>query len=414
MSNNMKIIYADHSATTKVRNEVTEAMLKVLKEDFGNPSSIHQFGRKAKLYLEEARGNIASLVNAKEDQIFFTSGGTESINTVIFGITKMVETGHIITTKIEHPAVKEPLEFLEQKGWNITWLNVDKEGFIDTDELKLKISQKGLSQQAPALVSIIHANNEIGTIQDLKKISKICTENNVLLHIDAVQSFGKIPIDVTDLNVDFMSMSGHKIYGPKGTGAIYIKSNNSLSPMFIGGRQENKIRPGTENVAGIFGFGTAAQLLKDEMLSNAQKLRKLQIELMEKFSTTQNIILTGTGLNKVKENIPHEKFVHRIPGHVSICCKDIGGESLVLQADLKGIALSSGSACSSRSLINTNHISEIKPSHVLLSCGVSENYVRGSLRVTLGKDNSEDENKYIFETIKNITEDINKKSVVLK
>ena len=418
MYNERNIIYVDNSATTKVRDEVAEVMLKVLKEDFGNPSSIHQFGRKAKAYLEEARGNIASLINANEEQIFFTSGGTESINTVIFGVSNLVEEKkiknkdkHIITTKIEHPAVKESLEYLEQKGWNITWLSVDKEGFLDLDELKSKISLK------TTLVSIIHANNEIGTIQDLKKISKICNENNVLFHTDAVQSFGKIPLDATNLNIDFMSMSGHKIYGPKGIGAIYIKSKDSLSPMLIGGGQENQIRPGTENISGIVGFGTAVKLLKDEMLPNAQKLRKLQLELMERFSKVQNILLTGPSLDKIKENIPHEKFLHRIPGHISICCKDIEGESLVLQADLKGIAVSSGSACSSKGLINQTYTSQtltIKPSHVLLACRIPKNYVRGSLRITLGKDNSEDEIFYIFEAIKDIVENINKKAMALK
>ena len=411
MSNN--IIYADNSATTKVRDEAVEVMLKVLKEDFGNPSSIHQFGRTAKSYLEEARKNIASLIDAKEEQIFFTSGGTESINTVLFGISKMMDENyfknknrHIITTKIEHPAVKEPLEYLEKKGWNVTWLNADKEGFINLDELKSKISP------ATALVSIIHANNEIGTIQDLKKISTTCSENNVLFHTDAVQSFGKIPIDTSSLNIDFMSVSSHKIYGPKGTGALYIKSPDKLFPIFIGGGQENKIRPGTENMAGIAGFGIAAKLLKDEMLFNAQKLRQLQIRLIERFSEVQDVMLTGPNLDKVKENIPYEKFVHRLPGHVSICCKDTEGEGLVLQADLKGISVSSGSACSVRDAIN--RVSKIKPSHVLLACGISEDYVRGSLRITLGKDNSEDEISYIFETMKTILENAKKKFAVLK
>jgi len=399
MYSNKKIIYADNSATTRVRDEVAEVMLKVLKEDFGNPSSIHSFGRTAKSYLEEARENIASLINAKADQIFFTSGGTESINTVIFGVSKLIDEGflknkdrHIITTKIEHPAVKESLEYLEKKGWNITWLNVDKEGFINLEELKSKISQRTL------LVSIIHANNEIGTIQDLKKISEICNKNNVLFHTDAIQSFGKIPIDVNNLNIDFISMSGHKIYGPKGIGAVYIKSVDKLSPILIGGGQENKVRPGTENIAGIAGFGTAAKLISNEILFNAQKLRRLQIQLIERFSEVQNVIVTGSNLDKVKENVPDEKFTHRIAGHVSICCKDTEGESLVLQADLKGIAVSSGSACSSK----TDDNSVIKPSHVLIACGIPKDYVRGSLRITLGKDNSEDEIAYIFETMKNI------------
>ena len=412
MYSNMNKIYADNGATTKVRDEVAETMLTVLKEDFGNPSSIHRFGRTARVHLEEARKNIASLINAKEEQIFFTSGGTESINTVIFGVSNLPEERipknkdrHIITTKIEHPAVKESLEYLEKKGWNVTWLNTDKEGFLDFDELRSKISPR------TTLVSVIHANNEIGTIQNLKKISEICNENNVLFHTDAVQSFGKIPLDVTNLNIDFMSMSGHKIYGPKGVGAIYIKSKDKLSPMLIGGGQENKIRPGTENISGIVGFGVAAKLLKDEILPDAQKLRTLQLELMERLLRIENVMLTGPALNKVRENIPHENFLNRISGHVSICCKDIEGESLVLQADLKGIAVSSGSACSTR---NTANSASIKPSYVLLACGIPGNYIKGSLRITLGKDNSKDEVLYISETIKDIAENVKKKTAVLK
>lgn len=410
MSNNKKIIYADNSATTKVRNEVAEIMLTVLKEDYGNPSSIHQYGRKAKFYLEEARSNISSLLNSNEEQIFFTSGGTESNNLVILGVSKMWEEGsfkgkdkHIITTKIEHPSVKEPLEYLENKGWNITWLNVDNEGFINPEELRSKISSKTL------LVSIIHVNNEIGTIQDLKNISQICKENNVLLHTDAVQSFGKLPLDLNALNIDFMSMSGHKIYGPKGTGALYIRSINNLPPLFIGGGQEKNLRSGTENLAGIVGFGTAAKLLNKEIIPNAQKLRKLQIELMGEFSRQNNILITGPGLEKVKQNIPIETFSFRLPGHISICSKSIEGESLVLQLDLRGIAVSSGSACSSNN--PSDRKSEIKPSHVLQACGISKDYIKGSLRITLGKDNSKEDILQIFETTQNIIENMEKKNV---
>ncbi len=409
MSNNKKTIYADNSATTKVRDEVAEVMLTVLKEDYGNPSSIHQYGRKAKSCLEEARNNISSLLNSDEKQILFTSGGTESNNLVIFGISKMWEEGafkakekHIMTTKTEHPSIKEPLEYLENKGWNITWLNVNNEGFIDLEELKAKISSKTL------LVSIIHANNEIGTIQDLKTISKICKENNVFFHTDAVQSFGKLPFDLSTLNIDFMSISGHKIYGPKGTGVLYIKSINNLPPIFIGGGQERNLRSGTENLAGIVGFGTAAKLLNKEIIPNAQKLRKLQIELMEKFSNLNNILITGPGLEKVRQNIPIETFSFRLPGHISICCKGIEGESLVLQLDLNGIAVSSGSACSSNDSSDSKSV--IRPSHVLQACDIPKDYIKGSLRITLGKDNSKEEILQIFETTHNIIENIRKKN----
>lgn len=394
-----KVIYADHSATTKVRPEVVESMVQVLKEDFGNPSSIHRFGQKAKYHLDEARVNVASLIGAKEEQIFFTSGGTESDNMVILGLAKYFEDTkvknkdkHIISTKIEHSAVKEPLEYLEKKGWRVNWLNVDKEGFINLQELKSLISSRTF------LVSIIHANNEIGTIQDLKNISDICRENNVLFHTDAIQSFGKIPIDVNEIDIDFMSISSHKIYGPKGVGALYIKDTSVVAPLLIGGGQENNIRSGTENLPGIVGFGVACRLLKDEMHKNAKKLRGLQMNLMEELSGIKNLILTGVSLERVRENIPNEKYLYRIPGHVSICVKGVKGESLVLQMDLKGIAVSSGSACSSRNAAISTSI--IEPSHVLFALGIPKDYVQGSLRLTLGRENTESDVKYIIDHIR--------------
>ncbi len=396
---NQKLIYADHGATTKVRSEVVEKMLPVLREDFGNPSSIHHYGRKAKEYLDVARQEVSSVINAKEEEIFFTSGGTESDNIVILGVAKSVEEGllpgkekHIITTKIEHPAIKEPLEYLEKRNWKITWLNVDKEGFVNIEEFKSAISP------STVLVSIIHANNEIGTIQDLNKISEICNENNVLFHTDAVQSFGKIPIDVSKLNIDFISMSGHKIYGPKGVGGLYIRNLKNISSLIIGGGQENKIRPGTENLPGIVGFSEAARIIKKEMSSSAVKLRNLQIKLMKGLSSVKDVILTGVSLEKVQSNVPVEKYLYRLPGHVSICCKNFNGESLVLQADLKGIMASSGSACKNNEIPDTN----FEPSHVLLAMGIKDEYVKGSLRLTLGRENTEEDVNYIVEVIKSI------------
>lgn len=392
-----KIIYADHSATTAARPEVIDAMLSVLDDNFGNPSSIHSFGRKAKNYLQSAREEIASVINAKPEELFFTSGGTESDNTVVSGISRFVEENknkekHIISTQIEHPAVKEPLEYLEKKGWHISLLSPNQEGFINIEELKATITPK------TALVSIIHANNEIGTIQDIKKIGDLCKEHNVLFHTDAVQSFCKIPIDVNKLNIDFMSMSGHKIYGPKGIGALYIRSQAKLFPLIIGGGQETGFRSGTENMPGVAGFSIACKLLKNEMPENAQKLRHFQIKLMEGLLKVENIMLTGVHLGKVKENIPVEKFLHRIPGHVSLCCKNIEGESLVLQLDLKGIASSSGSACKNK----------FEPSHVLKAIGIPKDYVMGSVRFTLGRENIEKEIDYIAGTVKDIVQKIYK------
>ena len=398
-----RIIYADHSATTKVRSEVVDIMDKIMKEDFGNPSSIHTFGKTARKHLEEARKNIADVIGAKEEEIFFTSGGTESDNTVIFGIAKLVEEGllqkekHIISTSIEHPAIKEPLELLCKKGWKISWLKVDKEGFVNPEELELMITPR------TSLVSVIHANNEIGTIQDLKKISEIIRKNNVLFHTDAVQSFCKIPIDVKDIGIDFMSMSSHKIYGPKGVGGLYVKSGNTLIPHLVGGGQEGNLRPGTENLPGIVGFGLAAKLLHGELHQNTNMLQRLQIKLMEKLSVLgSKIIFTGPSI---------DKYPYRLPGHVSICTSNIQGESLVLQADLKGIAVSSASACKNSK--NRKNAS-IEPSHVLIACTIPQEYIKGSLRITLGKENTMEDINYISESIKEIVMKISKKMTTVK
>ena len=389
-----KFIYADHSATTPVKQEVIDAMLPLLKEDFGNPSSIHRYGKKAQFHLQNSRETIAKILNAFPEQIYFTSGGTESNNTIIFGIEKLIEdkkllkSKHIITSKIEHSSIKIPLEYLENKGWKITWLNVDSEGFIDIEEFKNHIKND------TALVSIIHANNEIGTIQNLKTISDICKKHKALFHTDAVQSFCKIPIDVKDINVDFLSVSSHKIYGPKGTGALYIKSHENILPLIMGGGQENDMRSGTENLPGIVGFSTAAKLLSDDMVKNATDLRKLQINLIEELLINKNVILTGP------------KPLFRIPGHVSICCKDLEGESLVLQADIAGIAISSGSACSSRDAIN--RVPTVQPSHVIEAIGIPDNFKQGSLRITLGIENTSEDVKYIAKAIRNILEKLSK------
>lgn len=414
MYNTNKRIYADNSATTKPRKEVVAAMLKVLEEDFGNPSSIHRFGKIAKKHLEKSREHIASTINADSNQIFFTSGGTESDNLVVFGLANILEKNigkekHIITSKIEHPAIKEPIEYLEKKGWKVNWLSVDEEGFIDIKELKSVITPKTL------FVSIIHANNEVGTIQDIKRISSICKEYNVLFHSDTVQSFGKIPINVKDIDIDFLSISSHKIYGPKGIGALYIKEKNKLESILKGGGQEQYIRPGTENLPNIVGFGIAAKLINQNMYENAKKLRSLQIKLIEGLHSLQEnkeIIFTGASLDKIKQNIPQEKFLYRLPGHVSICCKNLEGENLVLQADLRGIALSSGSACKIRDLLQQTS-TRFEPSHVLVAMGVPAGYANGSLRTTLGEENTDEDVKYISDSIYDIVTSLSKQKVLV-
>lgn len=383
-------IYADNSATTKVRPEVVSVMVDTLQENFGNPSSLHSYGKNAKKILNESRKNIASLINADEDEIVFTSGGTESNNLVIFGLTKMFpDKKHLVTTKIEHSSVKEPFESLEKNGWEITWLDVDKKGFIDIEQLKSSLKKDTL------LVSIIHSNNEIGTIQDIETISSICKEKKVLLHSDCIQSFGKISIDVKELNVDFISLSGHKIYGPKGIGALYIKSSEHISPLLIGGGQENSLRPGTENLPGIAGFGMAAKLLKDEMDINSKKLKLLQSNLMEKIIKIDGVILTGPDIDELNQ---------RLPGHVSICTKDIEGESLVLQMDLKGIAVSSGSACSSQKKDKA-----VEPSHVIKALRLSKDYEKGSLRISFGIENTAEDVECIESSLKEILEKVKRK-----
>jgi len=394
----MKYIYADNSATTKVREEVSAVILKTLSEDFGNPSSIHRLGKKAKQELNEAKNKIGKVINANSENVIFTSGGTEANNLVIFGLSQNVDNisgkkKHIITSKIEHSSVKEPLEYLEQKGWRITWLEVDKEGFIDLNQLKSSICKETL------LVSIIHGNNEIGTIQNLKEISNICKNDNVYFHSDCIQTFCKIPIDVKDLDIDFITISGHKIYGPKGVGALYAggaipavgearqgRHEFPLQALMYGGGQESGIRPGTESLPNIVGFGCASELLNSEMEVNIKKLKLLQEKLMQNLASVENLILTGPTVN------------NRLPGHVSFCVKDIQGESLVLQFDLKNIAVSSASACSS----NKTNDNEIKPSHVIKALGMPEDYVKGSLRISLGRENTESDVDCIVDYVKEI------------
>ena len=398
-----KIIYADHGATTKIRAEVLEIMTEVLSNNFGNPSSIHTVGKKSREIIEIARESLAKLVNAEANQIYFTSGGTESDNAVILGLARLFEKSpeqfknkqkKIITSKIEHPAVKEPLEYLQNKGWDIKWVDVDKEGFLNLDQLTEYLTSDVL------LVSVIHANNEIGTIQDIKTISRLCRQKNILFHTDAIQSVGKIPVDLKELEADFLSMSAHKIYGPKGVGALYIKADINLLPLQFGGGQENNIKPGTENVPGIAGFGEAARLIKNELKYNAEYLSSLQIKLFESLSEVKKLIPTGPSVQKIKENFSREKYLYRVPGHVSFCTDLMEGESLVLQLDLRKIASSSGSACRSREVQTKN--ARIEPSHVLLACGFKENIAKGSLRLTFGRDNTEEDILYIAKCIKGI------------
>lgn len=372
------MIYLDNSATTPVREEVLEEMKPYFNKEFGNPSTLYHLGQESKVALEKARVRVADSINAKPEEIIFTSGGSESDNLAIKGIAfKEMDKGkHIITSQIEHPAVKETLHFLESLGFEVTYLPVYENGIIKVDDVKEAIRDDTI------LITIIHANNEIGTIQPIEEISKIARENDIKFHTDAVQSFGKIPVDVDELGVDLLSLSSHKIYGPKGVGALYVRKKTRLTPLIHGGGQERGIRSGTENIPGIVGFGKAAELAAGELDTTYLKLSKIRDELMEKVLST----IPKSYLNGDKER--------RLPNILNFRFSSIEGESLILLLDAKGIEASTGSACSSKNL---------KASPVLLSLGLDEVDVHGSLRLSIGLENSIDN---VDEVVKAIAESV--------
>jgi len=339
-----KEVYLDYAATTPVRPEVYEAMKPFLSDKYGNPSSIHHFGREAKVAIEEAREKIAKAIGAKNDEIIFTSGGTESNNMVLKGVAlALSEKGkHIITSSIEHHAVLEPCHFLEKLGFEVTYLKVDKDGIIDPEELRKAIRKDTI------LISIMHANNEIGTIEPIEELSKIAKEYNIYFHTDAVQTVGHIPVNVDILGVDFLSLSAHKFYGPKGVGALYIRKGTRLYPLIHGGEQEQRKRAGTENVAGIVGMGKAIELACSEL---DQEIKRLTV-------------LRDYFISEVEKRIPDVYLnghrTKRLPNNINFSFAYIEGESILLNLDLEGIGVSTGSACSSSSL---------EPSHVLSAIG---------------------------------------------
>ena len=381
----MREIYLDHAATTKLKKEVLNTMLPFLTEQYGNPSTIYTLGREAKKAIDKSREQVAKALNAKPNEIFFTGSGTESDNWAIKGIAYAnKEKGkHIITTNIEHHAIIHTCKFLQKEGFDITYVPVDNEGIINLEELKMAIRPDTI------LISVMLANNEIGTIQPIKEISKIAKEHRIYLHTDAVQAVGSIPVDVEDLGVDLLSLSGHKIYGPKGVGVLYIKSGTKISPFIHGGGQERGKRAGTENVANIVGIGKAIELAtKDipEYSAHLQQLRDMAIE-------------------GILKQIPHTRLnghpEKRLPGNVNISFEYIEGESILLMLDSKGISASSGSACTSGSL---------DPSHVLLAIGLPHEIAHGSLRLTFGEENTKEDVKYLLETLPPIIEGLRKMS----
>ncbi|MBC7081539.1 MAG: cysteine desulfurase NifS [Thermoplasmatales archaeon] len=368
----MKKIYLDHAATTPVDEEVIEEMLPFFNEKFGNASSLHSWGREGKKAIEEARERVAKLINA--DRIIFTGSGTESDNLAIKGIAFYHGKGHIITSKIEHPAVLETCLYLEKKGFKVTYLPVDNYGLVNIEKLENEIREDTI------LISIMHANNEIGTIQNIEEIGKIAKKHNIVFHTDVVQSVGKMEVDVKKLNVDMLSISSHKIYGPKGVGALYIKEGIKIEPILHGGGHEKGLRSSTENVAGIVGFGKACELAKNRWRKDSEKMKKLRDKIIKNVLEIPEAYLTG-----------HPE--KRLPNNASFYFKGIEGESLVLLLDSKGIAASTGSACSSKKL---------QPSHVLLAIGVKPEDAHGSLRVTLGRENEEEEIDYFLEVLPDV------------
>jgi len=372
-----RIIYFDHAATTPLKKEVLDEMMPYLTEQYGNPSTIYRLGREAKKAIELARERVAKALNAEVQEIFFTSGGTESDNWALKGVAfaNKDKGKHIITTTIEHHAVLHPLKYLEGLGFEVTYVPVEPNGIVDPQKVKEAIRDDTI------LISVMLANNEIGTIQPVKEIAKIAKEKGIIVHTDAVQAVGQIPVDVKDLGVDLLSLSAHKFYGPKGVGALYIKKGTKIHPFSHGGAQERNRRAGTENVAGIVGLGKAIELATQNLSEYAAKLQKLRDKLIDGvLSKIDYVRLNGDRYN-------------RLPNNANFSFEFIEGESLLLMLDMKGIAASSGSACTSGSL---------DPSHVLLAIGLEHEVAHGSLRITLGEDNTEEDIDYLLEVLPEI------------
>ena len=351
------MIYLDNAASTQIHDDVFESMIPYMREQYGNPSSIHRRGRYARKAIELARKQIASLVNADSSEILLTSGGTESNNMALFGATINSPHSHIITSSIEHDAILEPCRVLESAGFDVTYLPVDRFGTVDISKLESSISEK------TKLVSIMYANNEVGTIEPIFEIAKICREKNILFHSDAVQAVGKIPLDVKKIPIDMLSISSHKLNGPKGVGALYIRKGTSLSPVIYGGGQERGLRSGTENVAGIVGFGKACDIVRETIHHNLQNMKNLRDYMVTKITSE----IPHTSLNGHPEN--------RLPNNAHMTFLGVNGEDLIIKLDEYDIHASTGSACS----VHTQ-----KASHVLKSMGFSHEQITGSLRLTLG------------------------------
>jgi len=374
----MKRIYLDHAATTSVHPEVLKATLPYFSDCFGNASTLYSYGQEAKEAMEEARSQIASLINTKSPrEIVFTSGGTESDNFAICGVAwaNQKKGNHIITSSIEHHAVLNTCKFLEKMGFKVTYLPVDGNGLVDSQDVKKAITDKTI------LISIMHANNEVGTVEPIADIGKIAKEKEIYFHTDAVQSLGYIPVNVDELQVNLLSASAHKLYGPKGVGMLYIRKGTKIEPLLHGGDQENRRRASTENVAGIVGFGKACELAGQDMEGEGRRLSFLRDKLI------QGIV------EKIEFSQLNGHPTRRLPGNVNVSVKYVEGESMLLKLDGKGICASSGSACTS---------SILEASHVLTAMGVPPDVAHSSLRFTLGRENTEEDVDYVVEVLPDI------------
>ena len=383
---NKKNVYMDHGATTPVRQEVLEAMLPFFSELYGNPSSLHAKGRDVRKAFEEARRVTAASLGVEPDEIYFTSGGTESNNIALRGAAKKHGSGHIITSSIEHHAVLDVCKDLEKQGFSVTYLPVDKYGLINMGEFESSIKPETF------LVSIMAANNEIGTVQPISEIGAIAEKHKILFHTDAVQVVGQMPLNIKELNLDFLSLSAHKFNGPKGVGALYKRKGVKIDPLYHGGGQERKLRPGTENVPGVIGLSKALELAVGELPQKAEELAKLRNRLIEGLVRIDDVVLNG-----------HPE--KRLPGNVNVSFKYIEGESVLLSLDLHGIAASSGSACSSGSL---------DPSHVLSAIGLDHQTAHGSIRFSLGRGNAEEDIDYVLDIIPSIVDRLRQMSPIRK
>lgn len=373
------MIYLDNAASTPVHEQVLHEMIPFLQDQFGNPSSIHRYGRFAQRAIQNARKQIAHLINSEPNEILLTSGGTESNNTALFGLAHTAKGNHIITSSIEHEAILEPCKKLEKEGFEITYIPVDDSGLVNSKDIEKSITPK------TCLVSIMFANNEVGTIQPIQEISKICHDKQIVFHTDAVQAVGKVKLDVKELGIDMLSISSHKINGPKGVGALYIKKGIEIIPFIFGGGQENGMRSGTENVASIVGFGKACQLAQENMQQNILHLQNIRNNLIAKVMKEIPLVtLNGHSDQRIANNA-HFTFL------------GVNGEDLIIKLDENGIAASTGSACSVRVQ---------KESHVLKAMGFSHDQIAGSLRLTVGISNTDSEIEKTVEILKKVVKEL--------